>query len=774
MGPKVQDEHADAPTLTVTRPDDRSAPGHHRPAADPGGIGYRPALDGLRGLALLGVVLYHAHLGAVPAGFLGVSTFFTLSGFLITSVTLVHRGRTGSVDVRRFYARRIRRLLPAAVATVAALGLATVVLGSVSQVVRIRGDGLATLLYALNWRLVLAGDSYGDLFAAPSPFIHFWSLAIEEQFYLVFPLVVAALAAVAARRRGPALAGAFAAVAFGATAWCTALSLGGTSVDRLYFGTDTRVAEIAAGCLAGLWWLRHPEPGPTTARALRVAGAVALLATLWSWHAADRTSPVLFRGGLTGYAGLTVLVILAALQPGAAAGRLLAWRPLVVLGTLSYGAYLYHWPIFLWLRMRTPLPPLGVLTVGSALTLLLASLSHRWLEQPVRAGRWPTGRAAPAVAVAAVVLTAGLVANMARWRTFPPPTDYETAAEQLAALGAPSADDFTSQMEDMAVSEELQARVAASTAPRVAFFGDSTALMTGLGVGLWAVDHLEQLAPAGGFTGLGCGLLDDAVRLVDGRRMGQPEGCEDWLGRWGEAAEEARVDVAVVQFGLWDLYEQRIERGGDFLTIGEDPELDAALLEAVDDAATTLLARSEVVLLVTTPDVVYGRIDGRDPPRRAGVADPARVARFRELEAEVAARHDRVEIVDLAGWIAAREDDGRLRPDGLHFTDTTTLEVAEWLAPEIVRLRARVLALAPVGAAPGTPTGGPTGTVPGGPGAPGGPPGTVPVTPPAGPPTLPVTPPAGPPTTLPATPPAGPPITLPATPPGEATAGPPG
>jgi peptidoglycan/LPS O-acetylase OafA/YrhL len=688
--------------MSTTRRRRRRRPWRRAPGA--GELGYQPALDGLRGLALLAIVVFHAQVEGVPGAFLSVSTFFTLSGFLITSVMLAQHRRTGSVAIGDFYARRLRRLLPAALVAVAGITVATALLGDSTQLSRLRPDALASLLYAGNWRLVLAGDSYGAIFQSPSLFTHFWTLGIEEQFYLGFPLLVAVVLAVGRGSRRM-LAATFAGGAVLSTAWSAVLLDTGSSLDRVYFGTDTRLAELLVGCLAAVWWAGAPRIGPRLSRLLGVTGAAGLGAMLVLWHVVDRTANVFSHGGVLAYAGLTVVVIVAAIQPRGLVRTVLSWRPLVFVGTVSYGAYLLHWPILVGLRLRTGYPVGVQLVLGLALTLALAAVSYHWFERPIRTGAWPrpTGRAAVTGAVAGgglLAVTALIVATAAVRPAPAAPIDFEAASDELAAFGATTGpvDEATREAQEARRAQlspeerrrldaytERQERIAASTAPRVAFFGDSTSLMTGLGVTNWAVDHLDQLAPAPSQPDMGCGLLGDTPRREAGQVTSPPAECADRLDRWEAQVSATTVDIAVVQFGPWDVHDQQLVADGPFLTIGEDAALDDALRAELDREVALLLDHTQVVVLIAGPDVTFGRVDGRDPPRARPESDPARTARFRELVEEVAARHPRVGVVDLAGFVAGRDDDASLRPDGVHFTDATTATVAEWLGPEIVR-----------------------------------------------------------------------------------------
>jgi GDSL-like Lipase/Acylhydrolase family len=355
------------------------------------------------------------------------------------------------------------------------------------------------------------------------------------------------------------------------------------------------------------------------------------------------------------------------------------------------------------LQQQTGLDWPGRLAVDLALTLAVAAASYRLLERPIRRGGWPAPRIAPVLAGTAVLASAvGIVGVNRLHPPPPPPPDYEAAADQLAEMGAPAAEDpdalsaerlaalaesTPEELAAMARQGALEERIAASTAPRVAFFGDSSAVMTGRGITNWSTEHLDLLAPAPSEGQLGCGLLQ-GQREVGGETLPSPPECAGWLDRWLDDTRQNRVDIAVVQYGPWDVRPQQLEEGGDYLIIGEDRELDRAMRDSLDDAVTDLLDHVGVVMLVASPDIEIGRDHGRSPRRDDPDSDPDRMARYRELVSEVAARHSRVAVLDLASWLDARDDDNRLRPDGVHFTEETSSEVAEWAAPEILRLYA--------------------------------------------------------------------------------------
>ena len=251
-----------------------------------------PALDGLRGACLAAVLLFHSGFGWMSGGFLGVSTFFTLSGFLITTLLVAERSATGTVSLRRFWERRLRRLLPASLLTIAAIVATAPLWLAPSQREHLAEDALATLFYAVNWRFMSPEYAYNLIFTDPSPLQHFWSLAIEGQFYVVFPLIVALVLRAGGGTRA---LGAFCIVA---TVASVGVALASPSLEaaqhRLYYGTDARAGELLIGALLALALRAR---GAAAWSALRVAGPVAGLLIVVAWIFATVGDAWLYRGG---------------------------------------------------------------------------------------------------------------------------------------------------------------------------------------------------------------------------------------------------------------------------------------------------------------------------------------------------------------------------------------------------------------------------------------------------------------------------------------------
>lgn len=384
------------------------------------------ALDGLRGFAVVIVVLSHFLPGSAAGGFLGVDLFFVLSGFLITSLLVSERESTDTVSLRNFWIRRARRLFPALLAVVATVLVVTWIVGPNDRTHRVSADGLASLFYVANWRFVLSGQSYIRQFldSTPTPLQHTWSLAIEEQFYIIWPLVFIGLCALAHRfgllsRRALRawLTGACVVFATASLGWLIFQHGRGTDLDRLYYGTDTRAFIILFGAALGAATAGRPAVAPSRRLArtsLIGAGVLGTAALVLATFTVSTDQTWLYAGGFGAIAVGLVVVLAAAAQPGRnPLATLFRWRPLVGLGLISYGVYLWHWPITVWLdESNTHLHGWSLFVLRCAATLAVSLVSYRFLEQPIRHGRLPRLGAIPPRVTAALVI-AGVVVSLA-------------------------------------------------------------------------------------------------------------------------------------------------------------------------------------------------------------------------------------------------------------------------------------------------------------------------------------------------------------------------
>jgi peptidoglycan/LPS O-acetylase OafA/YrhL len=347
-----------------------------------------PGLDGLRALAVTAVLLYHADASWLPAGFLGVDVFFVISGYLITSLLLAEWHERKTIDLKAFWLRRARRLLPAAFLTIIA-SLAYAVLCRPDELVELRGNALAAFAYVTNWYLVLHHVSYFESINRPPLLQHLWSLAVEEQFYLLWPV---ALVLVLRRwRPNRVVLGVLAGIGVSA-ALMALLYQPDVDPSRLYYGTDTRAAAPLVGAALAFVWTpwQHPDR-PKLARtiALDLTGLTALGALAYLCYGLDEYVPFLYQGGFAVVAMITAVLIAATVHPRARlVPSALSVPPVRWLGLRSYSVYLWHWPILMITQPRLDVPFDGPTLLAFRLVAILAvaELSYRFVEKPVREG----------------------------------------------------------------------------------------------------------------------------------------------------------------------------------------------------------------------------------------------------------------------------------------------------------------------------------------------------------------------------------------------------
>ncbi len=619
-----------------------------------------PGLDGLRGLAVLAVLFFHGGFAWAAGGFLGVSTFFTLSGFLITTLLLAEHRRTGSISRRGFFGRRLRRLVPAALLgalVVLAFGLTV---ATSDQQRALFGDMVTALTYTINWHFIASGQSYAQLFAAPSPLQHFWSLAVEGQFYLVFGLAAWwSLRGHHPIRRLAILVG------MAMTASLALTLFAGFSHDRIFYGTDTRALEILAGAALALLLTRRRladnQVGPGLGRILTLAGAAALVACVVLWVTSTLGSSWVYAGGLGAYAGLSTLIVLAVVVvPQGQLARLLGLAPLRAIGLVSYGLYVFHWPVFLWLTpARTHLSPWPDFALRMLVTTALALASYHLVEVPVRrrrpdsAGRrpWLSGVAVGGLAAAAVVMLGALV---------------------VTVDAAPAPNDFAAATRALQHPRSLPPGATAGL-PRVAWFGDSTGLVLSEGA-VYDAGRPLDIANLGGVAQLGCGVgTGGQRRQPDGQIVTLTSACDRQLSTYRDFVARHPTDLAVVLFGPNDLYDRQVPGVcASWCHLGNQPYdrwLQGQMLDTVDALASH---GARVVWLTTPPMPDVGN----------------RAQQFNEMIRKLPSlRPGKVVVLDLGGYLIAGGHDHADRPDGIHLSTTAAVDVGQgWVDPQLVAI----------------------------------------------------------------------------------------
>lgn len=414
---------------------------------------YLPGLDGLRALAVLAVLLYHADMVWLPGGFLGVEVFFVVSGYLITALLLAEYRAHNKINLKKFWQRRARRLLPALFAMLIAVAVGMVLLLP-DEVASIRADIVAAFAYITNWYLIAAQKSYFETIGRPSLLQHLWSLAVEEQFYLLWPLIFAFILTRLKTR------GALLLLMFGATLsalWMGFLYHPDTDPSRVYYGTDTRAAGLLIGAALAFVWTPQRDETKRTWRnwSLDGIGIVAFAGLICAFLFLDEFNPFLYQGGLLLVAIATAFVIAAVVHPKSPVfGALLGFGLLQWIGLRSYSLYLWHWPVFMVTRpqLDTTLEGMQLLLFRFGVTFLIAEISFRIIEKPIRGGmlgrawnswnetrgarRWSLGTAS-LVIVGALVMLGVALGNIIANAQPPPEPDFVLALPQEEPIPQP-------------------------------------------------------------------------------------------------------------------------------------------------------------------------------------------------------------------------------------------------------------------------------------------------------------------------------------------------
>jgi peptidoglycan/LPS O-acetylase OafA/YrhL len=654
-----------------------------------GELTYQPALDGLRALAVAAVIAYHLGAGWARGGFLGVDAFFVLSGFLITSLLLAEWGRHGGISLPRFWVRRARRLLPALFVVLGAIALYAATLAPSHQLRTLRADGLASVFYFANWHFVLSGQSYFDLFTLPSPMRHLWSLAIEEQFYLVWPLVVLGCLWIGRGSRKPLAAVCVAGIA-GSVA-VMAILYEPLDPSRAYYGTDARAHTLLVGAVLALLLARRGarnEPGVGTGRrarrdrgvpvALHVVGIVAAAGMVLAWSQVSDQGSGLYRGGSLVFSIAVAMVIASAVQPGRSPLRVALSLPVLCwLGRISYGLYLWHWPAIVVLTEdRTGLSG-GTLTVARlATTLGAATLSFYLVEQPIRRGAlrgWrgrvavPTGFAAAAVVV--VVATVGATAAS--------PLEQVQAGQKLRGQPAPTA---------AGRQAAASAQGGASAQPgRILLVGDSVPYTLLPGLQPLGSEHGVSVDTA---LVAGCGVVGGTATYYDGQIPPHAPGCEKLVDDYEQSALDRDLPDVVIWMSTWEINDRIVQ--GERVRFGNSA-WDEMMLDKIDQAARRLTVGGAHLVITTMAPRAPNELV---PP--SDTAETSRYVRLNQLYTQYARAHpESVSVVDFAGMLCpggppcSRTVDGiEPRPlDGLHFTPKTAGWAADRLLDAVLACR---------------------------------------------------------------------------------------
>ncbi|MCU1452085.1 MAG: putative acyltransferase [Acidimicrobiales bacterium] len=616
-----------------------------------------PALDGVRGAAVAAVLLYHG--GHLRGGYLGVDLFFVLSGYLITTLLLREWGRNRAIGLGHFWARRARRLFPALLLVMLGISVYAWLGADPTEMHGIRTDGLATLFYGANWHTIFAGQVYGDQFHAPSPFTHTWSLAIEEQFYVIWPIVVIGLLRLRSRPRIIMQAAVVAAIA--SVALMIGLHVTHTVSDNsLYLSTPTRLAAIAMGAALAAWQVKHPHAArPSTRYAIEGLALVSVAFLAFMWSRTELTSSFLYSGGLAlcGLAGTVILLAVTHPRPLVLA-PVLRLSPLQALGLISYGLYLWHWPIFVVVSSdRTHLHGWALFGVQVALSLAIAVLSYIVIERPIRYGAFTATEARAAGFSVAVIAVVALVAST--MGGISSGQDLAKAARSSATAGSGGA----------------------GSTPLL-LVGDSVAVgldIDGL-VPLRRELHVDVTSGAQ----VGCNYMA-SVGVLKGEN-GQPIGtnfARDCSPQYASLVAQARPSVVLLVLGNRPATSSVEVAGRNLYAC--DPAYQLLYRQRLTQIAGVLTSRGAVLVAATTPRAAGsgGNVVAvnktvacqNDALRSVVTADPVHL-RLIDLDAFVCPR----------GACQLKHGGAVLRADSMHFRGPGAKYVTRWLVPRALAL----------------------------------------------------------------------------------------
>lgn len=655
------------------------------------GYSYRPSLDGVRAIAVIAVVAYHLDSDVLPGGFLGVDVFFVLSGYLIAGLLLAEHDRNGRVGLGAFWMRRARRLLPALAGVMVAIAAYAKWWAPTNTLDRLRVDALATLGYVANWRFAFSAQSYFDSQTVLSPLRHAWSLAVEEQFYVLFPLL--AMACFASRRPARTL-GIVSAIGAVVSGVLMAVSVNEADPSFVYYGTHTRAQGLLIGVTLACWSRGTDRSGVRWRdRGLQMMGAGGIAAIVVACFAISDDDDFMYRGGYFVAALSVAALVAASVRPGKLSTAL-SIAPLRWIGQRSYGLYLWHWPAIVALEpARTGLEGWQLAGVRLAATVVAAALSYQFLETPIRHGALRRHRftsvsfaGAGAIVVAVAVATGGGAAPdislVGAPRDVKPRVLVSgTSLGRTTATNTPGGSETTSETTDE--HGTTAPRNPPTTTPPPAFTPGTIAVV-GDSVASSALPGIQSEAQVRGiglvsFVVPGCGIATGSLADDDGNLVPWSPDCAHVVQNMlGDLIDDYDPDV-VIWWSGWENADRVV--GGDVLGV-DSLEWQNDLDDALEARWQQLAARGARIILVdSTPRAASPIAEADHDPKGRNVALRSRL---RALAARHSGNTALVEVsrVLCPSGIPCPREIGGVTPrpdDGGHFTDRT----APWIAARL-------------------------------------------------------------------------------------------
>lgn len=616
-------------------------------------MAHHPGLDGVRASALIMIMLFHADPSWIPGGFISVSLFFTLSGYLITSILLFEGESNGNVSLKTFWNRRLRRLVPASMVTIATVvGLSTWLSSGIEQG-RIRGDALAATTYVANWRSIFSEHSYSELFTDHSPLQHLWSLSIEEQLYVVVPVVVFISFMLRLKRQGIGY------VFLGLSALSVAIAIVVDGHDRIYYGTDTRAVELFVGAVLACFLSPKLEKwAHLKVRWWSFLFLAPLIAFIWFSLIIDGQSKWLYTGWLGVFALLNVFFVVGSMIPGPMRW-LMSLPPLTLLGRMSYGIYLIHWPVYVWLNeSQLKISGFWLLLVRWAVVFALAGILYQVIEKPIRAKSFlKTNRSA----------LIGLVCSFSVVMVLPllflknPSQRISTEVEILSTVSTSEVVSTSNPSSATSLVPEVTTTVAPPLVDRslpinVLVLGDSSAENIAKALDVGSDGNLGVISAGV----LGCPLVkvDLVYRRVDENQS--TDYCPD--NREIVRTYVNQIDAVLLVGSVANQWAYELIEGGPKVEVGTTQWVQN-LDEFLWSIGEVIAERGLQVLVLESPIV-------RDDAKMNGDT-PSDIQAWNEVMNEWEKKYQWVSVVPYADLLAPADSDlGRVqRPDGTHLDE---------------------------------------------------------------------------------------------------------
>ena len=594
-----------------------------------------PGLDGLRALAVIGVLAFHDD--RLTGGFLGVDLFFAVSGFLITTLLIDELQRTNTIDLIGFWGRRLRRLLPAVMVLLVVVVIFFRLFADTGQWIIARNDAPWAQFYVANWHQISSGAGYWDAFAAPSAFEHLWSLAIEEQFYVVWPLLVIGAWRIGRTRALGTLTGIGIIASF--VAMLTIYD--GGDPTRVYMGTDTRAFSLLCGAFVALPAIRHAiTAGMQKFRRAASGLTAALIVALgFMWFTVDGQSEWLFRGGLLAHSIASSLLAILVASSSSRLSVIFSWRPLAYIGRLSYALYLWHWPVFIFCTSeRLDINGLALTAVRLAITFALSIASYLLVEQPIRhKAKWAHGsqgrQAFMATTLAAIVI----------WFVITTPSSTNAVDnDALVAAVATTVAEPSLEVTTTTSTTLVQQKPVVSS---LYYLGDSVAYDMWPAIGA-VLQAANVTANSGAFGGVG--IIPTEVNTTP-------------LQSLAVELDRYAVDLLILQLSVWDAQQDNSKQQA-----------------ALDDLVTFVTERNLHLVFVSFPSIAPDRSE----PGQTSLEDKARAV-ANQSDGSIIYLDQR----SVLGEVFTLDIDGDGNPerkrDGIHVCPTGALRSAQWLIQEL-------------------------------------------------------------------------------------------